>query len=90
MLLGGVPPPRLPAGMERTVSAASASGPDLRLLPTAPMAYAHGFPLAGGVRGSLPRPAVAHAAFDHAPPSLPTGGARHPRLFTLNAPCCNS
>ncbi|ONM59604.1 inter-alpha-trypsin inhibitor heavy chain-related [Zea mays] len=40
VLPGGVPPPRPPAGMERTVSAASASGPDPRLLPTAPMAYA--------------------------------------------------
>ncbi|CAL5085586.1 unnamed protein product [Urochloa decumbens] len=40
VLPGGVPPPRPPAGMERTVSAASAAGPDPRLLPTAPTAYA--------------------------------------------------
>jgi hypothetical protein len=40
VLPGGVPPPRPPAGMERTMSSASASGPDPRLLPTAPMAYA--------------------------------------------------
>ncbi|CAN6184621.1 unnamed protein product [Urochloa humidicola] len=40
VLPGGVPPPRPPAGMERTVSAAAASGPDPRLLPTAPTAYA--------------------------------------------------
>ena len=40
VLPGGLPPPRPPAGMERTVSAAAASGPDPRLLPTAPMAYA--------------------------------------------------
>lgn len=40
VLPGGLPPPRPPAGMERTVSAAAASGPDPLLLPTAPMAYA--------------------------------------------------
>ncbi|CAN6226081.1 unnamed protein product [Urochloa humidicola] len=40
VLPGGVPPPRPPAGMERTVSAAAAAGPDPRLLPTAPTAYA--------------------------------------------------
>lgn len=40
VLPGGVPPPRPPAGMDRTVSAASAAGPDPRLLPTAPTAYA--------------------------------------------------
>ncbi|KAG2638313.1 uncharacterized protein LOC120661822 isoform X2 [Panicum virgatum] len=40
VLPGGLPPPRPPSGMDRTVSAAAASGPDPRLLPTAPMAYA--------------------------------------------------
>nr|CAB3458603.1 unnamed protein product [Digitaria exilis] len=40
VLPGGVPPPRPPAGMERTMSAAAAAGPDPRLLPTAPTAYA--------------------------------------------------
>ncbi|PAN14798.1 hypothetical protein PAHAL_2G445300 [Panicum hallii] len=40
VLPGGLPPPRPPSGMDRTVSAAAAAGPDPRLLPTAPMAYA--------------------------------------------------
>ena len=40
VLPGRLPPPRPPSGMDRTVSAAAASGPDPRLLPTAPMAYA--------------------------------------------------
>ncbi|KAJ1291847.1 hypothetical protein BS78_02G348400 [Paspalum vaginatum] len=40
VLPGGLPPPRPPAGMVRTVSAAAAAGPDARLLPTAPTAYA--------------------------------------------------
>jgi hypothetical protein len=38
VLPGRVPPPRPPSGMDRTVS--SAAGPDPRLLPTAPTAYA--------------------------------------------------
>ncbi|OEL21901.1 hypothetical protein BAE44_0017080 [Dichanthelium oligosanthes] len=40
VLPGGLPPPRPPTGMDRTVSSASAAGPDARLLPTAPTAYA--------------------------------------------------
>jgi hypothetical protein len=39
VLPGGVPPPRPPSGMDRIVSSAAA-GPDPRLLPTAPTAYA--------------------------------------------------
>ncbi|KAL6855884.1 hypothetical protein ACP4OV_018686 [Aristida adscensionis] len=40
VLPGGVPPPRPPAGMDRSLTAAAAAAADAALLPSAPTAYA--------------------------------------------------